>query len=59
MAKRDDDVTMLRQALDQARAALESCPNPRVVDGAPAFWDWYDQARAAALDAATLTLEVV
>ena len=59
MAKRDDDVTMLRQALDQARAALESCPKPRVVDGAPAFWDWYDQARKAAVDQADLVLAVV
>lgn len=58
MAKKDDDMAMLRQALDQARAALASCPNPRIVDGPPAFWAWYDDARKAALDQADLVLEV-
>lgn len=37
--------------LDLARQALELAPNPRAVDGPPAYWTWYDGLRADALKA--------
>lgn len=40
----------LKTAIQLLRAALETAPNPRVTDGPPSMWEWFDKTRADALD---------
>ena len=37
------------ELLRMLRETIEAAPNPRVVDGPPAYWQWYDGPRAVAL----------
>ncbi len=46
--KKPDDA--LRKAITMLRGALEVAPNPRVIDGPPALWAWYDGVRQEALE---------
>ena len=45
-----DDSHSLRTAITLLKAALETAPNPRVSDGPPSYWTWYDGTRTETLD---------
>jgi hypothetical protein len=47
------------ERIELLRTALENAPNPRIVDGPPRLWEWYDGERAEALRATERPVNVV